>query len=72
MTKEELWNAFLDRYPQFKDDESIVKQTSRGLRRMIDQAWDEGHAKGVANGRALEARESAARASKDPFSGFFR
>lgn len=42
MTKDELWEQFLVRYPQFKDEEAIVKQTARGLRRFMEQAWDEG------------------------------
>lgn len=71
MTKEELWSAFLQRYPQFQDEESIVKQTARGLRRIIDQAWDEGHAKGVANGRALEAMDNDRRKKDSPFGAFF-
>jgi len=46
MTKSEIWQAFLDQYPQFEGDESIVKLKARGLKRLIDQAWDEGQAEG--------------------------
>lgn len=44
MTKLELWNALIERYPEFVDEEYIVKQRARGLRRLLDQAWDEGAA----------------------------
>jgi len=67
MNKEELWDAFLKRYPQFKEDETLVKMKPRGLRRLIDQAWDEGHEKGLVNGKALESMKNAASAKKDPF-----
>ncbi len=71
MTKDELWKALLERYPDFKDEEHIVKQRSRGLRRLMDQAWDEGHAKGVENGKALESMRAAAERKNNPLSGLF-
>ena len=45
MNKQELWEAFVERYPQSKDDEYVIKMKSRGLRRLLNQAWDEGFAK---------------------------
>ena len=45
MNKQELWDAFLDRYPQAKDEEYVIKLKSRGLRRLLEQAWDEGYVK---------------------------
>ena len=68
MDKTELWEAVCDRYPEFKDDEHIVKQRARGLRRLLEQAWDEGHKKGVANGKALESMRRDAERKKHPFS----
>jgi len=70
MTKQALWEAFIERYPQFKDGDSVVKLKSRGLRRMIDQAWDEGHAKGVRNGRPLEKTDNDKRKPENLFGGF--
>jgi len=46
MTKQQLWDAFLTQHPQFKEEESIVKLKSRGLKRLTDQAWDEGFERG--------------------------
>jgi hypothetical protein len=71
MTKDELWAALVERYPEFKDEEYIVKQRARGLKRILDQAWDEGHAKGLANGKALEQLRNASEAKKNPFGGLF-
>ena len=45
MNKQELWDAFINRYPQAKDDEYVIKLKSRGLRRLLEQAWDEGYVK---------------------------
>lgn len=63
MNKTELWIAFLERYPEFRDEESIVKQRSRGLRALLNQAWDEGHKEGT--------REAAADTKKNPFGDLF-
>lgn len=48
MNKTELWNAVVERYPEFKDENFVVKQRARGLRRLLDQAWDEGRDAGLA------------------------
>ena len=72
MNKDELWKALLERYPEFADEEYIVKQRSRGLRRLLDQAWDEGHAKGVENGKAIESMRRDAERKKNPFEGLFK
>jgi len=53
MNKQELWDAFLAQHPQFKDEESIVKLKSRGLKRLTDQAWDEGFERGKAVAKAI-------------------
>lgn len=71
MNKQELWEAVCERYPEFKDDEHIVKQRARGLRRLLGQAWDEGHDQGVKNGRALAVMEQEKKAKSDPFRSIF-
>ncbi|MFA6043353.1 MAG: hypothetical protein WC718_00085 [Phycisphaerales bacterium] len=71
MTKQELWEAVCVRYPDFRDEEHVVRQRARGLRRLLDQAWDEGHEKGVANGKALEAMRRDAEVKKNPLAGLF-
>ena len=72
MTKDELWKALVERYPEFQDEEHIVKQRARGLKRLIGQAWDEGYAKGLENSKAIEASRRAAEIKNDPFGGLFR
>lgn len=72
MKKDELWEQLLKRYPDFKDEEHIVKQTARGLRRLVETAWDEGHAEGVKNGKAIEAMRLDEALKNNPLSGFFR
>jgi hypothetical protein len=42
MTKDELWQIFIEAYPTAADPEFVVKLRARGLRRLLDQAWDEG------------------------------
>lgn len=53
MKKEELWSKVVERYPEFADDEHVLKQTSRGLRNLIFQAWEKGHEHGFKNGKAV-------------------
>jgi hypothetical protein len=68
---DELWSAVVTRYPEFANDEHVLQQRARGLKRLLQQAWDEGHSKGVANGRALEAMERDRKPAPTPGSGLF-
>ena len=68
MTKQELWEAFLAEHPQFTDEESVVKLKSRGLKRLTDQAWDEGFEQGKAVSKALHDIVK----SSNVFKGIFR
>lgn len=63
MTKSEMWQILVERHPEFKDDEYVLKQRARGLLKLIEQAWDEGKKVGVEEGRA---------AHSDIFGGIFR
>jgi len=42
MTNQELWQLFTEAHPNAKDEEYIIKLKSRGLKRLLNQAWDEG------------------------------
>ena len=42
MTKSELWQNILRRYPALKDDAYIVKQTAKGLHNVVDVAYHKG------------------------------
>lgn len=42
MNKEEIWNQLCERHPEFKDPEYELKQRARGLKALIDQAYDNG------------------------------
>jgi hypothetical protein len=46
MTKQAFLSAVLDQYPEWMNPEHIVKLKARGLRRLLEQAWDEGAASG--------------------------
>lgn len=71
MTIEELWSALCERYPEFADEQYIVRQRARGLKQLLEQAWNEGHEKGWANGKAMEKMRQDAEAKKDPIAEFF-
>ena len=72
MTKKELWDGLCARHPEFKDYEYVLKQRARGLRAIINQAFDEGHTKGVENGRAMERLQNQADRKKNPFGGLLK
>lgn len=57
MTKEEYWVAVVKKYPNLVDEEYLVTLTSRGLKKLVEQAHEFGHTLGVKNGRAIEANE---------------
>ncbi len=42
------------KYPEFAKEEHVAKLRCRGLKRLLDQAWDEGQAEGVKKGVTLE------------------
>jgi hypothetical protein len=67
MTKKELWDTYVDLYPQFKDEDNIVKLRSRGLRRLMDHAWDEAYARGREDSRIQESMRRQAEKKKNPF-----
>jgi hypothetical protein len=69
MNKNKLWETLCDRYPSFKDEEYIVKQTSRGLKRLVEVAWDMGFDAGFANGQA--AKPSPSSTPPNPFPDIF-
>jgi len=72
MNKQELWDAFLAQHPQFKDEESIVKLKSRGLKRLTDQSWDEGFERGKAVSKALyDLTKLGNKKPSSPFDGLF-
>jgi hypothetical protein len=37
-----MWLELCERHPEFRDPESVVKLRARGLKALIDQAYDEG------------------------------
>lgn len=42
MEKDAYIRAVLEKYPEWKDGEFVVKLRARGLVALIGQAWDEG------------------------------
>jgi len=43
MTSKEIWDQLVERHPSFKDDDNLASLRVRGLRSLIEQAWDEGY-----------------------------
>lgn len=56
MTKEALWETYVHQYPSFGSTGATF--TAAGLRRFFEVTWEQGHAQGVDNGRALEKRDA--------------
>ena len=44
MTNEEMWGQLVDRHGWKEED--VVKLRARGLKNLIDQAWEEGRTRG--------------------------
>ena len=42
MDANEIWKQLCERHPTFSDPEHVVKLKARGLRSLINQAYDEG------------------------------
>jgi hypothetical protein len=56
MTRADLWKIFTDKNPKMSgDDESHITMTVRGLRKLFETAYDQGHDQGFENGKAWEA-----------------
>ena len=62
MNKDELWAAFLEQSPKCEEGDFVVSLRSRGLERLLRQAWDEG----FQHGKDAQRRESV----EDPLSFF--
>ena len=46
MNKEQIWLGFLEQAPKAVDPEFVIKLRSRGLKALLDQAYDEGFEQG--------------------------
>lgn len=58
MKKEELWKILSDKNTAFSGSgEEHITQTKRGLKKLFDLAFEQGHEEGVKNGRAAEAMD---------------
>jgi hypothetical protein len=53
MNATEIWKQLCERHPGFKDDEYVLKQRAGGLRRLIEQAYENGVRDGL--GRAVDS-----------------
>ena len=43
MTAEQMWDQLVERHPSFGDEENLASLRVRGLRNLLEQAWDEGY-----------------------------
>ena len=56
MTREELWEAMVRKYPKFGDTGNVTLKTS-GLRKLFDVVWDEAYKSGLQ--QSVERESSA-------------
>ena len=56
MTAEQMWNQLVERHPSFAEEENLASLRVRGLRNLLEQAWEEGY-------------DTALRKSADTFTG---
>lgn len=42
MTADQLWKQFVEKYPKWADGDHHVTLTARGLRKMVETAFDQG------------------------------
>ena len=69
MTKSALWDHIVSRNPGFNS--SPVSFSAAGVRKLFDLAYDQGHAEGVVNGRALERDDVNREKKANPLAGVF-
>lgn len=65
MTREELWEAMVRKYPKFGNTGNVTLKTS-GLRKLFDVVWDEAEHHGF-----YSVREDARQDMPDLFKEFF-
>ncbi|MFZ4597834.1 MAG: hypothetical protein ACOYNN_04240 [Terrimicrobiaceae bacterium] len=39
MTREEVWQAYCARHPEFAKPDAPIRLTARGLRQLFDETW---------------------------------
>jgi hypothetical protein len=70
MNREEIWTQLTERYPKWADPDHICKLTARGMKALLDQAFNEGYAAGAHNTKVL--RDMADKyGPKNPFDQIF-
>lgn len=65
MNKEELWNAYKAKNPNFGENVQITL-TGAGIKKLFDQTWDKAESHGFTNGREYESRLNGSN-SNNPF-----
>jgi hypothetical protein len=60
----DMWMAVCDRYPAFRDPDHVLQQTSRGLKRLLEQAWKSAESRGHSVGRAMKRLSELQRGNK--------
>lgn len=54
MDKIEYWEIVVVKYPHLAREEEKTTLTVKGLRALLEQAWQKGHDQGFQNGKAWE------------------
>lgn len=70
MNKTEYWNAVVRKYPQLADENHKIQLTSRGLKRLVEQAHEEGRKHGVDQAYNLTQAHKAAAQQQMPSNPF--
>lgn len=48
MNSEDIWKGFLEQAPKAADPEEVIKLRARGIKKLIEQAFEEGKKRGAA------------------------
>ena len=53
MTKQELWNLYLEKNPSFEEKGCTL--SAKAIKALFEQTYDMGHKEGLANGKIIGA-----------------
>jgi hypothetical protein len=54
MNREEIWTQLTERHHKWADPDHICKLTARGMKALLDQAFNEGYAVGAHNTKVIQ------------------
>lgn len=72
MTAKDIWKELTERHPKWADPDHICKLTARGMKALIDQAFDEGYRELARNITAIDKKRDQYEPLQNPFNQFFK